>query len=76
MRHWMLAGAIAFGMTIAGCTSSSSSSSDSGAEALQVDGVWVFRYDPHQVGLDALHTGEAAIVDSCLQTVNFICPGA
>jgi hypothetical protein len=39
--------------------------SDSDIEALQVDGVWVFRYDPNG-GMTALHGGEAAIVDSCL----------
>ena len=39
--------------------------SDGEIEALQVDGVWVFRHEPNG-GMSALHQGEAAIVDSCL----------
>ncbi len=36
-----------------------------GIEALQIDGVWVFRHDP-DAGDDALHSGTPEIVGGCL----------
>ncbi len=36
-----------------------------GIEAMQINGVWVFRHDPGG-GMDALHSGTPEIVEGCL----------
>ncbi|MEA2001149.1 MAG: hypothetical protein U9N84_04605 [Actinomycetota bacterium] len=52
-------------------TTAPASEASGGITASQIDGVWVFQYEP-ETGMSALHSGVAEIVSGCLVIDGFI----